>query len=79
MDKLIAKAIYTYIYISIYIYIYIYIYMISLEREGASRKSLILDNRVQSLDIFDVKILPFKFFLAVLVDFNLMIWLHIIF
>ena len=31
------------------------VYMISLE-EGASRKSLILDNRVQSLHIFYVKI-----------------------
>ena len=29
--------------------------MISLEREGASRKSAFLDNRVQSLDIFYFK------------------------
>ena len=38
----------------------VYIYMIMLERNTATQKSAFLDNRLQSLDIFNVKILPFK-------------------
>ena len=53
---------YIQIYRYLHIHTYIHIHMISLERKTASRKSAFLDNRVQSLDIFYVKILPFKKF-----------------